>query len=211
MTSIVSRTARRGKKLKSVDKVIMSNSHPSPAYWIDTEDWHTADEPFRIVVPQDLSSDLLLAGTTVAEERAIVLETPSHPLDVLRRTLCYEPCEHGNMYGCFITPPNDVGARFGALFWHKEGFSTACGHGTIALRYWAVSSCIVDVPKKDGLVNVVIDVPSGRVKASVMMKNGRPGYTDFVNVPSYVLTKRILVTIPSRKIDVHVQLSYCGA
>jgi proline racemase len=37
------------------------------------------------------------------------------------------------MYGGFITPPDDAGADFGVLFWHKDGFSTACGHGTIAL------------------------------------------------------------------------------
>ena len=44
------------------------------------------------------------------------------------------------MYGCFLVPPDDDGADLGVLFWHKDGYSTACGHGTIALGAWAVES-----------------------------------------------------------------------
>ena len=36
------------------------------------------------------------------------------------------------------SPPDDDGADLGVLFWHKDGYSTACGHGTIALGAWAV-------------------------------------------------------------------------
>ena len=43
------------------------------------------------------------------------------------------------MYGCFLVEPDDDGANLGVLFWHKDGYSTACGHGTIALGAWAVS------------------------------------------------------------------------
>ena len=56
----------------------------------------------------------------------------------MRRLLCHEPRGHADMYGCFIVPPDDDGADFGVLFWHKDGYSTACGHGTIALGAWAV-------------------------------------------------------------------------
>ena len=40
------------------------------------------------------------------------------------------------------TPARDLGA----LFWHKDGFSTACGHGTIALGAWAVDTGLVAAP-----------------------------------------------------------------
>ena len=60
--------------------------------------------------------------------------------DKLRRLLVNEPRGHADMYGGFIVPPNDSGAHFGVLFWHKDGFSTACGHGTMALGAWAVRS-----------------------------------------------------------------------
>ena len=53
--------------------------------------------------------------------------------DRVRALLCNEPRGHADMYGCFLVPPDDDGADFGVLFWHKDGFSTACGHGTIAL------------------------------------------------------------------------------
>ena len=43
-----------------------------------------------------------------------------------------------------IVPPDDAGAALGVLFWHKDGFSTACGHGTIALGRWAVDAGLVD-------------------------------------------------------------------
>ena len=48
------------------------------------------------------------------------------------------------MYGAFIVPADDDGADFGALFWHNDGYSTACGHGTIALGVWAVQTGRVD-------------------------------------------------------------------
>ena len=58
----------------------------------------------------------------------------------VRRLLCHEPRGHADMYGCFLVPPDDDGADLGVLFWHKDGYSTACGHGTIALGAWAVES-----------------------------------------------------------------------
>jgi len=182
------------------------SSNPS---WVDTEDWHTAGEPFRIV--EHLPADHLPAGVTVAERRDAVLSTPSLPLNVLRQTLCHEPRGHGDMYGGFITPPNDAGAHFGVLFWHKDGFSTACGHGTIALGYWAVSKGNVKMPSGHGEVDVIIDVPSGRVKASVMVEGGKPVHADFVNVQSYVLTDKIPLAIPSYENGLFVQFSYGGA
>ena len=44
------------------------------------------------------------------------------------------------MYGCFVTDPDDDGADLGVVFFHNEGYSTACGHGTIALVTWALES-----------------------------------------------------------------------
>ena len=84
----------------------------------------------------------------------------------MRRLLCHEPRGHADMYGGFLVPPDDDGADLGVLFWHKDGYSTACGHGTIALGAWAVESGRVAAPA-DGEVEVTIDVPSGRVVARV--------------------------------------------
>jgi proline racemase len=177
---------------------------PYVPLWIDTEDWHTAGEPFRVV--EYLPAGHLPQGVTVAERRFNVLATPLHPLDTLRQTLSHEPRGHADMYGGFIVPSNDSGAQFGVLFWHKDGFSTACGHGTIALGYWAVAKGLVEVPQKDCEVDVVVDAPSGRVKASVAVQDGKLVHADFVNVASRKLTDTIQLAVPSYRIDAHLQL-----
>ena len=129
-------------------------------------DYHTAGEPFRIVTDPPVP----IPGRTVAERRARAIEDPA--VQGLRAVLCSEPRGHADMYGGFIVPPDDQGADLGVLFWHKDGFSTACGHGTIALGVWAVETGRVAAPRT-GTVDVVIDVPSGRVTARVHRQDAR--------------------------------------
>ena len=148
---------------------------------ITTIDYHTAGEPFRIVA--ELPKSIL--GATVAEKRMTAIN--DEEIDGLRRLLVSEPRGHADMYGGFITEPDDDGAHFGVLFWHKDGFSTACGHGTIALGAWAIESGLV-AADASGLTDVVIDVPSGRVKASVHTDAlGLVTSVDFVNVPCQLI------------------------
>ena len=99
---------------------------------IRTVDYHTAGEPFRIVtggIPE-------LEGRTVLERRRWAADH----LDDVRRLIVNEPRGHADMYGGFVTPPNDDWADLGVVFFHSEGYSTACGHGTIALVTWAVET-----------------------------------------------------------------------
>jgi proline racemase len=149
-----------------------------------TTDYHTAGEPFRIVV-SDIGE---IAGANVRERRETAAATER--IDGVRRLLCHEPRGHADMYGCFVVPPDDDGADFGVLFWHKDGYSTACGHGTIALGAWAVESGRVAAPT-DGHVDVVIDVPSGRVTARVRCAGGAVEEVAFVNVPASVTARGV--------------------
>jgi proline racemase len=112
------------------------------------------------------------------------------------------------MYGCFVVPANDSGAHLGVLFWHKDGYSTACGHGTIALGVWAVESGLVEAAP-DGVTNVVIDVPSGRVTARVQCSAGLVTAVTFRNVDAYVLQRR--VEVRTRRGTVHVDVGFGGA
>ena len=159
---------------------------------VTTVDYHTGGEPFRIVADPPVP----IPGATVAERRARAIEDPD--VQALRAVLCSEPRGHADMYGGFIVPPDDDGADLGVLFWHKDGFSTACGHGTIALGVWAVETGRVAAPET-GSVDVVIDVPSGRVTARVHREDARVVAVDFVNVPSWVVARDVPVThLPRR-------------
>ncbi len=168
---------------------------------VETVDYHTAGEPFRIVtagVPD-------IPGRTILERRAAAA---SEPIDRIRRLLCHEPRGHSDMYGCFVLPPDDAGADLGVLFWHKDGYSTACGHGTIALATWAVESGRVPA-MPDGVTDLRIDVPSGRVLARVHCEGGRVAEVTFRNVGSWVSVQDYVV--PTSRGPVTVDISWGGA
>lgn len=168
---------------------------------VETVDYHTAGEPFRIVRPE-----ATIPGATVAARRVAAIGDDT--IQSLRRLLCFEPRGHADMYGGFLVPPDDEGAQLGVLFWHKDGFSTACGHGTIALGAWAIHTGLV-APDPSGVTDVRIDVPSGRVTARVHTAGSQVVGVDFINVPSYVLHRE--VRVPTARGDVVVDVVYGGA
>lgn len=70
----------------------------------------------------------------------------------------------------------------------------------------------MEAPKdSDGAVDVVVDVPSGRVVANVFVKEGKPIHADFVNVASYLLEKSLAVDVPSRGVSIVAELAFGGA
>jgi len=139
---------------------------------VSAVDYHTGGEPFRIVT----GGVERLEGRTILEKRRFALER----LDHVRRLLVNEPRGHADMYGCFVTEPEDDGADLGAVFFHNAGYSTACGHGTIALVTWAIESGLVEGPE------VVVDVPSGRLPTVARLDGGRVRSVRFRNVPAFV-------------------------
>jgi len=143
---------------------------------ITAVDYHTGGEPFRIVTGGVETPE----GATILERRRDALQR----LDHVRRLLVFEPRGHADMYGCFVVPPNDDGAQLGVLFFHNAGYSTACGHGTIALVTWALDERVVE--RREGDNHVVVDVPSGRLDTWALVERGRVRSVRFRNVPSYV-------------------------
>jgi proline racemase len=169
---------------------------------LEATDYHTAGEPFRIVT----AGAPAIPGANVRERRETA--RGSAEIDRVRRLLCHEPRGHADMYGCFLVPPDDGGAELGALFWHKDGYSTACGHGTIALGVWAADTGRIDAAA-DGHTELAIDVPSGRVLARIRHRAGRVLSVAFRNVPSYVLARS--VAVETSRGAVEVDLSFGGA
>lgn len=169
----------------------------APGLEVRTVDYHTAGEPFRIVT----AGLPPIPGDSVAERRAIALRLG--PLETVRQLLTREPRGHAGMYGGFLVPPDDDAAQLGVLFFHKDGYSTACGHGTMALGAWAVDSGLVAAPH-DGTAQVRIDVPSGRVTALVHRSAGRTTAVGFRNVPTRILARKLPVTTSVGTLEVDV-------
>ena len=166
---------------------------------IETIDYHTGGEPFRIVVggiPE-------LQGRTVLERRAWA----GTNLDHVRHLLIDEPRGHADMYGAFVTPPNDAGADLGVVFFHNEGYSTACGHGTIALVTWALESGRLAATEPE--TTVIVDVPSGRLACTARVTGGRVERVRFRNVPSFVVATG--VEVATSRGPVQVDVAYGGA
>ena len=166
---------------------------------VTSVDYHTAGEPFRIVsggVPP-------LRGRTIMEKRRYALEH----LDAIRQLLVFEPRGHADMYGGFVTEPEDDGAQLGVVFFHNAGYSTACGHGTIALVTWAIEAAIV--AESGPSTEVVVDAPSGRLIAVASVQAGRVRSVRFRNVPSFVLIDVLPVTVGGRRVEAAV--AYGGA
>jgi proline racemase len=148
---------------------------------ISTVDYHTGGEPFRIVTGRELLGDTILAKRRDAAQR----------LDHLRRLLVNEPRGHADMYGCFVTEPDDEGADLGVVFFHNAGYSTACGHGTIALVTWALESGVLTV-SGDEETRVVVDVPSGRIETFARLGDDKIVSVRFRNVPAFVWGTEVL-------------------
>jgi proline racemase len=135
---------------------------------ISTVETHTGGEPTRIIV--DGWPKLL--GRTLLDKRREAKERFDH----LRRGLMLEPRGHDGMYGALLVEPDHPQADLAVLFMHNEGYSTMCGHATIALARWAVESGRVKGPV------VRLQCPCGLVVASV----ADDGWVRFENVPSFV-------------------------
>ena len=151
---------------------------------VSTVDYHTGGEPFRIV-----SGGVgPLAGATILDKRRFAAEH----LDDVRKLLIFEPRGHADMYGCFVTEPVDDGADLGVVFFHNAGYSTACGHGTIALVTWAIESGVV--AGEEGETKVVVDAPSGRLETVATVAEGKVRSVRFTNVPSYVHSEGLVVS-----------------
>jgi len=169
---------------------------------ISTVDAHAAGEPLRIIT----SGLPPIPGDTILEKRRYMLEHYDH----LRKLLMLEPRGHSGMYGCVVTPPTTDDGDFGVLFMHNEGYSTMCGHGTIAVTKVAVELGLVETEKGAESRTVRIDSPAGRITSRATIKNGRVVDVSFENVPSFVFAREIMVDVDGIG-DVPVDIAFGGA
>ena len=149
-------------------------AHPIATY--RTVEMHTGGEPVRLIVegfPEP-------RGVSVLDKR----HDAASRLDLHRRRLMLEPRGHAEMYGALVVPAAPP-AAFGVLFMHHSGFSTMCGHATIALGRWAVASG--RVPLHDGRADFILECPCGPVAVHVADGGARVA---FDSVPAFAAGTR---------------------
>ena len=159
-------------------------------------DMHTGGEPVRIVTEgyPPIPGDTILAKRRYAREH----------LDHLRKLLMFEPRGHYDMYGVLMVQPSLPSADLAVLFMHNEGYSTMCGHATIAMGRYAVDRGLV--PKGEPVTAVGIECPCGLVKAYVDVD----GSVRFDSVPAFLLAEQLRVSVPGVG-EVVADVSYGGA
>lgn len=138
-------------------------------------DMHAAGEPVRIVE----SGYPSLTGATLLDKRRAAREQFDH----LRRRLMLEPRGHGGMYGVIPTAPTHPDAAIAVLFTHQEGYSTMCGHATIALGRWLVDCGMV--PASGPSAAFGIEAPCGLVRVEVLPGEAAAPLVTFESVPSF--------------------------
>lgn len=163
-------------------------------------DMHTAGEPVRIV----LSGYPVLSGATLLEKRRFVRDRFDH----VRRRLMLEPRGHAEMYGVIPTEPSAPGCALAVLFMHHSGYSTMCGHATIAIGRWAVDQGIVPVAGE--VTRFLLECPCGPVAVAVDTRGGRAGAVRFESVPAFAADLDAAVTVEGFG-EVRYDLGYGGA
>jgi trans-L-3-hydroxyproline dehydratase len=161
-----------------------------------TIEMHTGGEPVRIVLegfPEP-------RGATVLEKR----QDAAARLDLHRRRLMLEPRGHPEMYGALIVPAAPP-AAFGVLFMHHSGFSTMCGHATIALGRWAVAAGRVRM--QNGGAEFLLECPCGLV--AVRVSDGG-ACVAFDSVPAFAAELDAAIDVPGCG-KVSCDIGYGGA
>lgn len=164
-------------------------------------DLHAAGEPLRIIQ----SGYPALPRGSVLDRRAYLQQN----LDHYRRWLMFEPWGHEDMYGCLLVEPEREDSVAGLIFMHNEGYSTMCGHATIAVATYLVETGRVAGPEGDGEVVMRFDVPSGQVEAHARVAGGRVEGVRFENVPAFAGALSETISVGGRKI--RLDIGYGGA
>lgn len=163
-------------------------------------DMHTGGEPLRVV----MQGAPEINANSILDYRRKMQSDHDH----FRKKIMWEPRGHADMYGAILLPPEKKDSDFGVLFMHNEGYSTMCGHATIAIAKLAVQ--MGWVKKKEPVTEMKIDAPCGQLKAYVEINEGKINQIYFDNVPSFVQKADAEIVLPNGK-KIKYDLAYGGA
>jgi len=148
---------------------------------VNVIDSHTAGEPTRVVV----GGIPFIPGANMQEKKSFL----EKEMDFLRRTLILEPRGHNDMFGAVITAPVSPEANFGIIFMDSSGYLDMCGHGSIGAITVALETGMVLT--QEPITKVVLDTPSGIVRADAAMKNGKVETVSVHNVSSFLYRRDV--------------------
>lgn len=169
-------------------------------------DMHVTGEPARILYA---GFPPPRPGTTLLEQR----RQAEAEFDHVRRRMLLEPRGHRDMYGAILRPETELvrsgEAHMGVLFCHNNGYSSMCGHATIALGRFLVDTHDDAVfPARETLgfdalactTTVLLHAPGGLVRLVVpVTPDGRHADTSrpvsFVSMPAYPLAMDVRIPI----------------
>jgi proline racemase len=156
---------------------------------VQTIDLHCGGEPLRLIT----SGYPPVPMGTVLERRRWIQRHADH----VRRTLVLEPRGHRDMYAAVLLPPGRPDADLTVLFMHNEGYSTMCGHGTIAIATALVEEGLFPATEPETVIR--FEAPAGLVTAHAAVRRATPGGAPevtgvrFDNVPSYLAARDLAV------------------
>jgi proline racemase len=144
-------------------------------------DLHCGGEPLRLIT----AGFPPVPDLPILERRRWVREHADH----VRRVAMYEPRGHRDMYGAVLLPPHRPDADLAILFMHNEGFSTMCGHGTLAVATALVEEGLFPATEPETVIR--FEAPAGLVTARVRVRRTDGGSVEavdarFANVPAYL-------------------------
>jgi trans-L-3-hydroxyproline dehydratase len=163
-------------------------------------DMHTAGEPVRIVT----KGYPTLKGRNILEKRRDARD--NH--DALRRAMNFEPRGHAGMYGVIPIEPSHPDAVLGVLFTHHEGYSTMCGHATLAIGRYVIDQGLVE--KKEPLTQFAIEAPCGVLRLLCRVEKGEVSDVTFESVPAFPVKRDLAVDVPGFG-SIITDISYGGA
>ena len=153
---------------------------------ISTIDSHTAGEGTRLVT----SGLPPIRGQTVAEKLAYAEEH----LAWVPGMLLLEPRGHKDLFGAVLVPPCDPEADVGVLFMDNQGYEPMCGHAVIGLVTSLLETGMFALVEPETVI--VLDTPSGLVRAYAQIKDGDVTSVSFDNVPAFVYRSDVALKVP---------------
>lgn len=138
-------------------------------------DSHTAGEPTRLILGYEN-----LPGKQMAEKR---LWTMEH-LDPVRLLLTREPRGHRDIFAALVTAPVSPAGDFGLIYMDAKRYPYLCGHAVIGAVVTLIAAGVVEAT--DGENTVVVDTPSGPVRAKAVVARGKVESVAIQMVPGFV-------------------------